>query len=179
MSCSSAGLSAVPSELGSRLASSARPRAVRTVLGLGLLILAGRLIVLAAQDIGQFLGWDPFARTRYRATRPATGRSTRLPQVRPLKSQAAQHIYGRSSECRGELMPSTTFRYDTGYLGQRSAFAIDPDLTLSTGTQHVNGLPGALQDSAPDRWGHNLITKQQRHATLVAGRRAASLSDTD
>lgn len=74
---------------------------------------------------------------------------------------------------------STTFRYDTGYLGQRSAFAIDPDLTLSTGTQHVNGLPGALQDSAPDRWGRNLITKQQRHAALVAGRRTASLSDAD
>ncbi|MCZ3388065.1 MAG: type II toxin-antitoxin system HipA family toxin [Actinomycetia bacterium] len=74
---------------------------------------------------------------------------------------------------------STTFRYDTGYLGQRLAFPIDPDLTLSTGTQHVNGLPGALEDSAPDRWGRNLTTKLQRHATLVAGRRAASLSDAD
>ena len=30
------------------------------VLGLALLIVAGRLIVLAAQDIGEALGWDTF-----------------------------------------------------------------------------------------------------------------------
>lgn len=31
-----------------------------SIIGLALLILAGRLIVLAAHDIGELLGWDPF-----------------------------------------------------------------------------------------------------------------------
>lgn len=49
------------SETAAVLADRTTGRIVRdSIIGLVLLILAGRLIVLAAQDIGELLGWDPF-----------------------------------------------------------------------------------------------------------------------
>ena len=65
---------------------------------------------------------------------------------------------------------STTFVYSPGYLAQRWAFPIDPQLPLSTGSFTVAGLPGALSDCAPDRWGRNLVAKQ--HQRLVASGQA-------
>jgi cation:H+ antiporter len=50
------------SEAAAVLAERSPGRVARdTVLGLALLIIAGRLIVLAAKDIGDLLGWDVFA----------------------------------------------------------------------------------------------------------------------
>lgn len=42
------------------------------------------------------------------------------------------------------------------------AFSIDPLLPLSAGAGHVDGLPGAMRDSVPDRWGRRLIAKRYR-----------------
>lgn len=61
---------------------------------------------------------------------------------------------------RGRL--STSFAYDEGYMQADDAFSIDPSLPLSTGSGYVDGLPGALRDSAPDRWGRHLIVKRYR-----------------
>ena len=55
---------------------------------------------------------------------------------------------------------TTTFDYDTRYLGRHDAFEISPDLAITSGGGVTNGLPGALADSAPDRWGQNLIKKR-------------------
>ena len=52
---------------------------------------------------------------------------------------------------------STTFTYAPRYLASPSAYAIDPALPLTAGAHHVRDLPGAFGDSAPDRWGRNLI----------------------
>ncbi len=73
---------------------------------------------------------------------------------------------------------SSTFRYDSGYLAQPTAFAIDPALLMyDTATQNVAGLPGAMQDCSPDRWGRNLITKARRAAALAEGHRPTTLTD--
>ena len=80
---------------------------------------------------------------------------------------------------KGGKLVSSTFSYDTGYLAWDGAFPIDPALGLHTGGQHVTGLPGAMQDCAPDRWGRNLITKARRGAALAEGRKAETLADAD
>ena len=60
---------------------------------------------------------------------------------------------------RGRL--TSAFAYDNDYLSQRFAYAIDPALPLNAGTWPVAGpLPRAFLDTAPDRWGRNLIVRQ-------------------
>ncbi len=57
---------------------------------------------------------------------------------------------------------SARFVYDEGYVRRSDAFAISPDLPLADGGGTTEGLPGALADSAPDRWGRTLIQKGWR-----------------
>ena len=60
---------------------------------------------------------------------------------------------------RGKL--TSTFAYSHDYLAVESSFAIDPELPLQAGNWPVaHELPGSLMDSAPDRWGRNLINKR-------------------
>ena len=72
---------------------------------------------------------------------------------------------------------SSVFAYSATFLARRDAIAIDPNLELVTGNQYVDGLPGAFQDCAPDRWGRNLIDKRHRRSDSSA--RRASLNDVD
>ncbi|MFV2143802.1 type II toxin-antitoxin system HipA family toxin [Isoptericola sp. G70] len=65
------------------------------------------------------------------------------------------------SERRGTT--STSFVYDPAFLGRRDAFSISPDLPVTVSRHQVAGLPGALADTAPDRWGRNLIDKRVRY----------------
>lgn len=77
---------------------------------------------------------------------------------------------------RGQV--STTFIYDAGYLAD-GGINIDPGLQLTSGSQHQTGLLRAFADSAPDRWGRNLIEKAERaHARETAGT-PRSLDDVD
>ena len=64
---------------------------------------------------------------------------------------------------RGQSI-STTFSYDASWVAAPDAYAIDPQLGLAAARHHLTSLPGALADSAPDRWGRNLIRKQRRSA---------------
>jgi serine/threonine-protein kinase HipA len=80
---------------------------------------------------------------------------------------------------RAGRLVSSTFRYSTDYLASAAAFAIDPALSLHAGAQNVSGLPGALQDCSPDRWGRNLIMKRARAAARVEQRTSAALTDAD
>ncbi len=80
---------------------------------------------------------------------------------------------------RAGRLVSSTFRYSTDYLTSSTAFAIDPALGLHAGTQNVNGLPGALQDCSPDRWGRNLIVKQARASARLEHRTRGTLTDAD
>ena len=77
---------------------------------------------------------------------------------------------------RGRL--STTFLYDAGYLAGDGT-SIDPALPLVTGTQHQAGLVRAFADSAPDRWGRNLIEKAERSRARGEDRAPRRLDDLD
>ena len=79
---------------------------------------------------------------------------------------------------RGTLV-SSTFHYNTAYLADPAAFPIDPALGLYAGPQNAAGLPGALRDSSPDRWGRNLVIKQRRAESLANTARLPTLTDVD
>ena len=74
---------------------------------------------------------------------------------------------------------STSFEYAPDYLRRKGARAFDPNFGLYSGKHHTAGLPGALADSAPDRWGRNLITKKVQAEAARDGRVPPSLSDVD
>lgn len=73
---------------------------------------------------------------------------------------------------------STTFVYDDAYLARRGAWAISPDLPLS-GRTTTAGLPGGLGDSAPDRWGQNLIKKRLQAQAREERRTAPAVTELD
>ncbi|MDF2666499.1 MAG: uncharacterized protein K0R81_2349 [Microbacterium sp.] len=77
---------------------------------------------------------------------------------------------------RGEV--STTFVYDTLYLAGGGA-RIDPGLPLVSGSQHAPGLVRAFADSAPDRWGRNLIEKAERVRAREEQRAPRRMDDLD
>jgi len=77
---------------------------------------------------------------------------------------------------RGQV--STTFIYDAGYLAN-GGINIDPGLQLTSGSQHQSGLLRAFADSAPDRWGRNLIEKAERARAREASRTPRGLDDVD
>ena len=64
---------------------------------------------------------------------------------------------------------SSVFEYDSRWLERKSAFAVDPqNLPLQTGpiytSSEKSALPGAMRDTAPDRWGQQLIKRAFRKA---------------
>ncbi len=74
---------------------------------------------------------------------------------------------------------SSLFEYDESWLNNSNAFSIDPaNLPLLPGLMHFtsekSALPGPLRDTAPDRWGQQLI----RRAFRKSGE-ARSLSEID
>ena len=75
---------------------------------------------------------------------------------------------------RGQI--STTFLYDPGYLAG-DGMSIDPALPLVSGSQYQAGLVRAFADSAPDRWGRNLIEKAERVRAREVGRAPRRLDD--
>lgn len=77
---------------------------------------------------------------------------------------------------RGRI--STTFLYDPGYLAG-DGVSIDPALPLISGVQHQSGLVRAFADSAPDRWGRNLIEKAERVRAREENRSPRRLDDLD
>ena len=74
------------------------------------------------------------------------------------------------SSNRGRV--TTVFRYDSGYLASKGAFPLDPALPLFEGSHAIqDGLPFAFADSAPDRWGRNLIRKRLQSLAPDGARR--------
>ncbi len=71
---------------------------------------------------------------------------------------------------------SSTFAYDPAYLAHAEAYPLDPALPLQAAATHVRGLPGAFADTAPDRWGRNLI---QRRLQQLRGRGGRTPSEVD
>ena len=79
---------------------------------------------------------------------------------------------------RGRGGETAAFTYDPTYLADPRAYAIDPGLPLRAGTFVTRpdvDLFGAMSDSAPDRWGQNLLRRAERDAAR-AERRALPFS---
>jgi serine/threonine-protein kinase HipA len=81
------------------------------------------------------------------------------------------------TERRGVV--SVVFDYDAGYLADSHAYSLGPDLSLATGRHSLAGLPGCFADSAPDRWGRNLIAKRFRAQARSEGHRSVSIQEVD
>ena len=78
---------------------------------------------------------------------------------------------------RGEL--TTVFDYDPEFLGRRDALDISPDLMRGSSGAAIAGLPGAMADSAPDRWGRNLIKRRQQAVNRNEARASHTVTDVD
>ncbi|MDT0156185.1 type II toxin-antitoxin system HipA family toxin [Microbacterium sp. ARD32] len=88
-------------------------------------------------------------------------------------------IAGTAHFTRERRGVTTTFTYDSAYLRGRDNTPIDPGLQLFSGNQYLQRLPGAFSDSAPDRWGRNLLARRERQLAAEEGRRARSLDEVD
>ncbi len=77
---------------------------------------------------------------------------------------------------------SASFEYDADWLRAKIRFAIEPALMLTPGPFHTSGgkpLFGAFDDSAPDRWGRELMRRTERRRAEHGGRSPRSLMEID
>ena len=94
----------------------------------------------------------------------------------------AAHLVGRLWARRARNRESASFEYDAQWLANPARFALEPALVLGRGPQHTpqgRSLFGAFGDSAPDRWGRNLIQRDERRRALAEGRAPRSLGEVD
>jgi serine/threonine-protein kinase HipA len=92
------------------------------------------------------------------------------------------HFVGRLWARRARNRESATFEYDADWLASPARFALEPALMLGGGPQHTpqgRALFGAFGDSAPDRWGRNLIQRDERRRAQSEGRAPRSLGEVD
>lgn len=91
----------------------------------------------------------------------------------PVRAGVAYFIMGRQQV-------STTFVYDSDYLGNPAGFDLEPALPRQSGQQYVDKMPGSFQDCSPDRWGRNLINKRRQAEERADGsRRLPTITEVD
>jgi serine/threonine-protein kinase HipA len=77
---------------------------------------------------------------------------------------------------------TATFRYSDSYLASPVSYDLDPALPKSAGVfQSRPGKPlfSAFADSAPDRWGQNLMRREERERAAAESRTPRSLRNGD
>jgi len=76
---------------------------------------------------------------------------------------------------------SASFRYDADFLADGSLFPLAPDLPLTDGAIHTQGEPmfRVFGDCMPDRWGRNLMLREERRRARDEGRAARTLFEHD
>ena len=77
---------------------------------------------------------------------------------------------------------SATFEYEPAWLDNPNRFSLQPSLYLGAGPQHTiadQPVFGALGDSAPDRWGRNLMKYSERRRAEREGRKPRTLGEID
>ena len=75
-----------------------------------------------------------------------------------------------------------TFLYAPEWLRHPERFALEPGLVLGAGPYHTEAgraLFGALGDSAPDRWGRNLLARVERRRARAERRAPQTLREVD
>lgn len=73
---------------------------------------------------------------------------------------------------------TTTFEYQSDYMSEPHSWSVSPDLPVAFGRATTENLPGAMADSAPDRWGRRLIDKRNR-ARTPHGATPRTMTDVD
>ena len=96
-----------------------------------------------------------------------------------LAGEAAEVHVGtcRFSLRRGRI--SCSFAYSDAYLKRADAYAIDPALPLRSTFYHCEGMPGAMRDSSPDRWGRHLIGRRAIAEAQAAGATLRAIDEVD
>lgn len=77
---------------------------------------------------------------------------------------------------------SATFRYADEFLDDPAGYPLDPALPLAAGIFHTQSgtiLFNAFTDSAPDRWGRNLMRRQERERANEAKTAPRTLTEAD
>ena len=77
---------------------------------------------------------------------------------------------------------SATFEYAPEWLERPDHFALEPALAIGPGPHHTppgTALFGALNDSAPDRWGRALMRRAERRLSAKEGRTPRTLREID
>ena len=76
---------------------------------------------------------------------------------------------------------SASFRYDLSFLAHRRSFPLAPDMPLSDGSLHTHGeaLFRVFEDCMPNRWGRNLMLREERKRAKAENRAARSLFEHD
>jgi serine/threonine-protein kinase HipA len=91
-------------------------------------------------------------------------------------------LAGRLWAHRRGATESATFAYDPTYLADPRAYSLEPALPLSAGQQQTavgRAMFGAFSDSAPDRWGRRLITREERRRAQAEGATERSFAEID
>ena len=92
------------------------------------------------------------------------------------------HRVGRLWVTASRGRESATFEYDNLWLQNPERFALEPALALHPGpfqTRVGQLMFGALGDSAPDRWGRNLIARAERRRADAEQRRPRTIREID
>ncbi len=79
---------------------------------------------------------------------------------------------------RGRVTTNFTYSADW-FAAADGAWSISPDIPARDRSAFADGLPGALADSTPDRWGRNLISRSRNAQARVAGHALPELTDVD
>ena len=77
---------------------------------------------------------------------------------------------------------SISFEYEKNWLKMPLRFSLDPALQLSEGPFHASvdkPLFGAIEDSAPDRWGRLLMRRAERRSAEKNKRYPRTLTEID
>jgi serine/threonine-protein kinase HipA len=77
---------------------------------------------------------------------------------------------------------TATFRYADSYLASPDSFDLDPALPKSSGVFHTppgRAMFNAFADSAPDRWGENLMRREERERARAIDATARTLGRAD
>jgi serine/threonine-protein kinase HipA len=75
---------------------------------------------------------------------------------------------------------TSSFEYETEWLGSADRFSLDPELPLSSGLFHSErALFNAFSDPTPDRWGQTLLRRNERARARAEGRAVRSLMAID
>jgi serine/threonine-protein kinase HipA len=78
--------------------------------------------------------------------------------------------------------PRASFRYEDSYLTSPDGYALDPALPKSGGVFHTppgSTMFNAFADSAPDRWGENLMRREERERARAAAATPRTLGKAD